>query len=75
MNLLKMGLLFRHQCTIKVKKPIVVIKEIKEKVDWVNYMDSEVMKTSGDVFAITNEEPSDPSTFIMPIVGLINNWT
>ena len=44
-----------------------------------NYMDAEAMKTkmktSGDVFAITNEEPSDPSKFIMPIVGLINNWT
>ena len=44
-----------------------------------NYMDAEAMKTmmkmSGDVFAITNEEPSDPSKFIMPIVGPINNWT
>ena len=44
-----------------------------------NYMDVEVvkttMKTSGDVFAITNEEPSDPSKFIMPTMGLINNWT
>ena len=34
-----------------------------------------MMKTSADVFAITNEEPSDPSKFIMPIVGPINNWT
>ena len=37
-------------------------------------MDAEVvkttMKTSGDVFAITNEEPSDPSKFIMPTMGL-----
>ena len=44
-----------------------------------NYMDIEVMKTmmktSGDMFAITNEEPSDPSKFIIPIVGPINNWT
>ena len=44
-----------------------------------NYMDAKamktMMKTSGDVFAITNEEPSDPSKFIMPIVGPINNWT
>ena len=44
-----------------------------------NYMDAEVvktmMKTSGDVFAITNKEPSNPSTFIIPIVGQLNNWT
>ena len=44
-----------------------------------NYMDAKamktMMKTSGDVFAITNEEPSDTSKFIMPIVGPINNWT
>ena len=44
-----------------------------------NYMDIEVMKTmmktSGDMFAITNEEPSDPSKIIIPIVGPINNWT
>ena len=44
-----------------------------------NYMDVEAMKsmvkTSGDVLAITNEKPSDPSKFIMPIVGPINNWT
>ena len=33
-----------------------------------------MMKTAKDVFAITNEEPSNPSTFIMPIVGPINNW-
>ena len=56
-----------------------MIKEIQEEVDQVNYMDAEAMKTmmkmSGDVFAITNEQPSDPSTFIMPIVGPINNWT
>lgn len=44
-----------------------------------NYMDAEVMKammkTSGDVFAITNEEPSDLSKLIMPTIGPINNWT
>ena len=44
-----------------------------------SYTDAEAMKitmkTSRDVFAITNEKPSDPSMFIMPIVGPINNWT
>ena len=44
-----------------------------------NYMDTEAMKTmmkmSEDVFSITNEEPSDPSTFFMPIMTPINNWT
>ena len=44
-----------------------------------NYIDVEamktMMKTSGDVFAITNEEPIDPSKFITPIIGPINNWT
>ena len=34
-----------------------------------------MMKTSGDVFAITNEEPNDPSKFITSTVGPINNWT
>ena len=34
-----------------------------------------MMKTCGDVFAITNEEPSDPSKFIRLIMGPINNWT
>ena len=61
------------------EKPTMVIKEIQEEDNRVNYMDAEAMKTmmkmSGDVFAITNEEPSDPSTFIMPIIGPINNWT
>ena len=33
------------------------------------------MKTSGDVFFITNEKPSDPSKFIMPTMGPINKWT
>ena len=27
----------------------------------------------GDVFAITNEEPSDPSTFIVLTEGHLNN--
>ena len=57
----------------------MVIKEIQEEVDWVNYMDVEamktMMKTRGDVFAIIDEEPSHPSKFITPIVGPINSWT
>jgi len=57
----------------------MVIKEVQEEVDWVNYMDAEAMKAmmkmSGDVFAIANEEPSDPSKLIMPTIGPINNWT
>ena len=69
---------FSEKLTFK-EKPIVVIKEIQEEVDQVNYMDAKamktMMKTSGDVFAITNEEPSNPSKFIMPSVGPINNWT
>ena len=68
---------FNEKLTFK-EKPTMVIKEIQEEVDWENYMDAEamktMMKTSGDVFAITNEEPSDTSKFIMPIVGRINNW-
>ena len=55
----------------------MVIKEVQEEVDWVNYMNAEAMKTmmkmSRDMFAITNEEPSDPSKFIMPFMGPINN--
>ena len=57
----------------------MVIKEVQEEVNWVDYMDVEAMKTmlkmEGDVFAITNEEPSDPSTFIVPTVGQLNNCT
>ena len=34
-----------------------------------------MLKTEGDMFAFTNEEPSDPSTFIVPTVGHLNNWT
>ena len=73
-----MGNVFNEKLTFK-EKDTVVIKEIQEEVDQVNYIDTEamktMMKTSGDVFAITNEEPSDPSKFIMPIEGPINNWT
>ena len=69
---------FDEKLTFK-EKPTVMIKEIQEKVDWVNYMDAEamktMMKTSGEVFVIINEESSDPSKFIMSIVGPINNWT
>ena len=60
-------------------KPTVVIEEVQEEVYWVNYMDVEVMKTmmkmSGDVFTIAEEEPSDPLKLIMPIIRPINNWT
>ena len=42
-------------------------------------MDAQAMETmlkmEGDVFTITNKDPSDPYTFIMPIVGQLNNWT
>ena len=69
---------FSEKLTFKVK-PTMVIKEVQEEVDWVNYMDAEamktMMKTSMDMFAITNEGPSDPSKFITPNMGLINNWT
>ena len=34
-----------------------------------------MLKTEGDVFAITNEKPSDPSTFIMATERHLNNWT
>ena len=51
---------FNEKLTFK-GKPTVVIKEMQEEVDKVNYMDAEAMKTmiktSEDVFAITNEEP------------------
>ena len=44
-----------------------------------DYMDAEAMETmlkmKGDVFAITNEEPSDPFAFIVSVVGQLNNWT
>ena len=69
---------FDEKLTFK-EKPTMMIKEIQEKVDWVNYMDAKamktMMKTSGEVFVIINEESSDPSKFIMSIMGPINNWT
>ena len=69
---------FNKKFTFK-EKPTMVIKEVKKEVYWVDYMDAEAMKTmlkmERNVFAITNEEPSDPSTFIIPIVGQLNNWT
>ena len=69
---------FNEKLTFK-EKPTMVIKEIKEEVNQVNYMDAKVMKTmmkmSGDMFAITNEEPNDPSKFIRSTVGPINNQT
>ena len=49
---------FNEKLTFK-EKPIVVIKEVQEEVDWVDYMDAEAMETmlkmEGDVFAVTNE--------------------
>ena len=57
----------------------MVIKEVQEEVDWVDYINAKTMETmlnmEGDVLTITMEEPSDPSTFIMPVVGHLNNWT
>ena len=34
-----------------------------------------MLKMEGDVFTITNKELSDPSTFIVHVVGQLNNWT
>ena len=69
---------FNEKLTFK-EKPTMVIKEMQEKVEWANYMDAEAMKTMikmcEDVFVIIDEEPSDPSKLIMPIIGPINNWT
>ena len=52
---------FNEKLTFK-EKPTVVIKEVQEEVDWVDYMDAKAMETTlkmeRDVFAITNEEPS-----------------
>ena len=49
---------FNEKLTFK-ETPIVVIKEVQEEVDWVDYMDAEAMETmlkmEGDVFAVTNE--------------------
>ena len=67
---------FNEKLTFK-EKPIVVIKEVQENVDWVDYMDAKAMETmtkeEGDVLAITTEKPSDPSTFIVPTRGHLNN--
>ena len=67
---------FNEKLTFK-EKPIVVIKEVQEEEDWVDYMDAEAMETmlkmEGDVFTITNEKPSDLSTLIVPAVGQLNN--
>ena len=61
------------------EKPTVVIKEVPKEVDWMDYMDIEAMKTmlkmERDVFAIAIKEPNDPSTFIVPTMGQLNNWT
>ena len=67
---------FNEKLTFK-EKPTMVIKEVQKEVNWVDYMDAKAMeimlKMEGDKFAI--EEPSDPSTFIMPAIGQLNNWT
>ena len=34
-----------------------------------------ILKMEGEVLAITNEEPSDPSTYIIPVMVYLNNWT
>ena len=69
---------FNEKLTFK-EKPTVMIKEFQEEFDWTDYMDVEAMETmlkmEGDVFTITNEELSDPSAFIVPAVGQLNNWT
>ena len=57
----------------------MVIKEVQEEVDWVDYINAKTMETmlnmEGDVLTITIEEPSDPSGFIVLAVGQLNNWT
>ena len=67
-----------EKLTFKVKLT-VVIKEIQEEVDWIDYMDIEaieaMLKVAGDVLFITIEEPNDPSTFITPIDGQLSDWT
>ena len=67
---------FNEKLTFK-KKPIVVIMEVRSEVAWMDYLDAEAIETmlnmEGDVFVVTNEKPSYPSTFIMPNVGCLNN--
>ena len=62
---------------VKIKD--IYQEEVQKEVNWVDYMDVEAMETmlkmERDVFAITIEEPSDPSTFIMLAVRQLNNWT
>ena len=69
---------FNERLTFK-EKPTVMIKEIQEEVDWMDYMDVEAIETmlkeERDVLAITIKELSDPSTFIVPTVRQLNNWT
>ena len=69
---------FDEKLTFK-EKATVVIKEVQEEVNWVSYMNTKAMKTmmkmNGDIFAITDEKPCDPSELIVPIIGPINNWT
>ena len=71
-------ILFNEKLTFK-QKPTMVIEEVQEKVDWIDYMDAKAKKTmlkmEGDVLTITMEDPSDPSTFIVPTVGHLKNWT
>ena len=57
----------------------MVIKEIREEVDYMDYMDAKareaMLKVEGYVLAIIDEEPSDPFIFIMPTNGHLSNWT
>ena len=69
---------FKEKLTFK-EEPIVVFKKVQKEVDWIDYVDVEalgtMLKEEGDMFVITTEEPSDPSTLIMPTNGQLNNWT
>ena len=57
----------------------MVIKKVQEEVYWMDYMDAKaieiMLKMEGYVFAVTNEKPNDPSTFIVLAMGHLNNWT
>ena len=48
--------IFEEKLTFK-EKPTIVIKEVQEEVDWMDYMDAEAMgamlKVEGDVLTIT----------------------
>ena len=63
---------FNEKLTFK-EKPTIVIKEVQEEVDWVDYMDAEAMgamlKAERDILAITIEEPSDPFAFKCLLLG------